>query len=183
MCVCVTRPRRVDQHWTVSQSLSPPLLASTCTLPVVWSAQENTIVLWQIAVNLSDHRGLRCIAAYSESTVDQPIFNQLHIPTASMYTGGVTKPIVSVPLFSQFLRMLKTLATCMISRSYLTGVSSAVTPDKYENDWKYLTYNFVQSKFPVTERITNGDLVTPTQGLCSSLRISWPSIAARQASG
>ena len=38
---------------------------------------------------------------------------------------GVTKPIFSVPLFSQCLKMIKRLVTCIISRSYLTGVTAA----------------------------------------------------------
>ena len=41
---------------------------------------------------------------------------------------------------------------------------AVVTPDKYERDWKYLTYTFAQSKFPVTEKLANGALVTPTPG-------------------
>ena len=39
---------------------------------------------------------------------------------------------------------------------------AAETPDKYERDLKYLTYVFDKSKFPVTEKLTNGDFVTPT---------------------
>ena len=38
---------------------------------------------------------------------------------------GVTKPIFSVPLFSQFCRMMKTVVTWMISSSYLAGVTAA----------------------------------------------------------
>ena len=38
------------------------------------------------------------------------------------------------------------------------------THAKYEYDWKYLTYTFTKSKFPVTEKSTNGALVTPTPG-------------------
>ena len=36
--------------------------------------------------------------------------------------------------------------------------------DKYENDWKYLTYVFAKSKFPVTEKLRNRALVIPLQG-------------------
>ena len=36
----------------------------------------------------------------------------------------ITKPIFSVPLFSQFFRMIKAAVTCMISSSYLTGVTA-----------------------------------------------------------
>ena len=37
---------------------------------------------------------------------------------------------------------------------------AAETPGKYERPWKYLTYAFAISKFPVTEKLTNGALVT-----------------------
>ena len=38
---------------------------------------------------------------------------------------GVTKPIFSVPLFSHFFGMMKTVVTWMISSSYLAGVTAA----------------------------------------------------------
>ena len=38
---------------------------------------------------------------------------------------------------------------------------AAETPGKYEHDWKYLTYTFAKSKFPATEKLKNGALVTP----------------------
>ena len=38
---------------------------------------------------------------------------------------------------------------------------AAETPGKYEYDWNYLTYTFAKSKFPVTEKLANGALVTP----------------------
>ena len=38
---------------------------------------------------------------------------------------------------------------------------AAETPDKYERDWKYLTFTFAISKFLVTEKLMNGDLITP----------------------
>ena len=67
---------------------------------------------------------------------------------------GVTKPIFSVPyFFSNFYRMMKTGVAWMISSSYLAGVTAG---GKYEHDWKYLTYTFAKSKFPVTEKWTNG---------------------------
>ena len=44
-------------------------------------------------------------------------------------------------------------------RSWSTG-----TPSKYEHDWKYLTYTFAQSKFPLMEKLTNGALVNLTPG-------------------
>ena len=38
------------------------------------------------------------------------------------------------------------------------------TPAKYEDDLKIQTYNFVISEMFVSEKITNGALVTPTPG-------------------
>ena len=38
---------------------------------------------------------------------------------------------------------------------------AAETPGKYEHDWNYLTYTFAKLKFPVTEKLANGALVTP----------------------
>ena len=38
---------------------------------------------------------------------------------------GVTKPISSVPLFSDFFSIIKTHATYWISRLYLTGIAAA----------------------------------------------------------
>ena len=39
---------------------------------------------------------------------------------------------------------------------------AAETPVKYERDLKYMTYYCDKSKFSVTEKLTNGPLVTPT---------------------
>ena len=41
---------------------------------------------------------------------------------------------------------------------------AAETPGKYEHGWNYLTYTFAKSKFPVTEKLANGALVTPIPG-------------------
>ena len=41
---------------------------------------------------------------------------------------------------------------------------SCGTPAKYERDLKYVTYYCVKSKFSVTQKLTNGALVTPTPG-------------------
>ena len=77
---------------------------------------------------------------------------------------GVTKLIFSVPLFSQFFRMIKTLHDIKFIFDRCHHSWAVETPAKYEHDWKYmyLTYTFAKSKFPVTEKLTNGALVTPT---------------------
>ena len=38
------------------------------------------------------------------------------------------------------------------------------SPAKYERDLNYLTYTLGKSNFPVTSKLTNGALVTPTPG-------------------
>ena len=48
-------------------------------------------------------------------------------------------------------------------------VKTLVTPTKYERDWKYPTHTFVKSKFPATEKLTNGALVTPTPDIWSRI--------------
>ena len=48
--------------------------------------------------------------------------NVLEIDRSGM---GVIKPVFSVPSFSQFFWMIKTLVAWMISRSYLAGVTAA----------------------------------------------------------
>ena len=77
---------------------------------------------------------------------------------------GVTGPIFSVPLFFQFFRIIKTLylhdITLLFDRCHRSWAAGA--PDKYECDWKYLTYTFAKSKSPVTEKSTNGAFGTPT---------------------
>ena len=80
---------------------------------------------------------------------------------------GVTKPVFSVPLFSQFFPNNQ-------NNGYLSDVtfivdryhrrSAAETPDKYERDQRYLTYIFAKSRFPVMEKLTNWASVTPTSG-------------------
>ena len=42
------------------------------------------------------------------------------------------------------------------------------TPAKYERDSNYLNHPLDESKFPVTEKLTNGALVTPTPNLTKS---------------
>ena len=77
---------------------------------------------------------------------------------------GVTNPIFSVPLFfpndqhSGYLYDIKFIfGRC--HRSW-----AAETPGKYQHDWNYLTYTFAKSKFPVTDKLANGALVTPIPG-------------------
>ena len=74
---------------------------------------------------------------------------------------GVTKPISSVPLFSEFFSVIKTHVTYWISRLYSTG---AVAPVKYKCDSNNLRGTFARTKILLTEKITNGALVTPIPG-------------------
>ena len=84
---------------------------------------------------------------------------------------GVTKPIFSILLISQFFKIFKTLP---VWYHYLYDIIfiferyhhswALETPDKYESDLKYLTYTLVKSKLPVMEKLINKALVTPTPG-------------------
>ena len=75
---------------------------------------------------------------------------------------GVTKPTSSILSFSQFFTIVKTLVTSWISRSYLTGVTTADT----RQIWKWFKepdmYYFTKSKHLWTEKLSNGTLVLVT---------------------
>ena len=81
---------------------------------------------------------------------------------------GVTEPIFSIPLFSQFFRIVETHASYWISHLYFIGVTAA------EQRW-HLSNNIhinvmqriwqVLKKFSLQKNLTNGTLVTPTPGL------------------
>ena len=45
---------------------------------------------------------------------------------------------------------------------------AAETPGKYERDYKNASFTFAKSKCPVTEKLVNGSLVTPTPGLLTN---------------
>ena len=56
---------------------------------------------------------------------------------------GFTKPVFSDPLFSQFFRMIKTVVTCIISSSYLAGVTAAALRRHLAN------MNMIESIWPI----------------------------------
>ena len=77
----------------------------------------------------------------------------------------VTQSISSVPLFSQFFRIFQTLATSCIPYSYLTGVThslTAVTPIKYECDFRNLNSTLERWKIFLIEKLKKRPLATPT---------------------
>ena len=79
---------------------------------------------------------------------------------------GVTNTISPVPSFSQFLGVIKILATHAISRSYLAEIAAVVvTSVKCRCDLKNLTCKFARSKISLTEKLTNRALVTPPQDM------------------
>ena len=104
----------------------------------------------------------RCMNSFHNSHIALKPLNLL----GSQRSGdrvGATKSISSVPLISRFFTIVKTLVTYWISCSYLTGV-------KYECEANNLTGTFARSKILLSEKLTNGDLVTPTTGLSASGR-------------
>ena len=56
---------------------------------------------------------------------------------------GVTKSFFSVPLFSHFFRMIKTVVTCKISSLYLAGVTAAELRRHLAN------MNMIESIWPI----------------------------------
>ena len=77
---------------------------------------------------------------------------------------GVTEPILSVPPFSHFFPNTGCLYNIAFIFEGCHRIWAAETLDKYDVIW-YITYTFAQFKVPVTEKLINGDLVTPTPGL------------------
>ena len=59
--------------------------------------------------------------------IDPAGFDRVAVPSTVHHEPrvGVTKPILSVPLFSHYFRLMKTVVTWMISSSYLAGVTAA----------------------------------------------------------
>ena len=64
-----------------------------------------------------------------------------------VFRVGITKPICSVPLFSEFFSIMKTHVSYWISYLYLAGVAAAaVAPVKYRCDSNNLRDTFVKLK-------------------------------------
>ena len=78
---------------------------------------------------------------------------------------GVTKSISSVKLISRFFHHYRNtwyLLNIMFIFDRCRHSSAAATPVKYECDANNLTGTFARSKILLTEKLTNGALVTPT---------------------
>ena len=89
-------------------------------------------------------------------------------PVNSKHKGpglGVTKPISSDPLISPIFQHCQNtgyLLNIIFIFDRCCRTSAAVTPVKYECDANNLTGTFAISKILLTEKLTNGALVTPT---------------------
>ena len=87
---------------------------------------------------------------------------------------GVTKPIASVPLFSQIFFIVKRhLLNIAFIFDRCRRSSAAGTPVKYEYDSRNLACSFARSKILLTEKLTNGALVTPTPVLYDCVLSMW----------
>ena len=74
------------------------------------------------------NRYLRCLFLIDFVIIRKRVPQVAELPSSACIAlpgVRVTKPIFSVPLFSHFFRMIKTVVTCMISSSYLAGVTAA----------------------------------------------------------
>ena len=82
---------------------------------------------------------------------------------------GVTKAISSVPLISLFFNIVNTgyLLNIMFIFDRCCRSSAAVTPVKYQCDVNNITGTFARSKILLTDKLTNGALVTPIPVLCT----------------
>ena len=98
---------------------------------------------------------------------------------------GVTKPISSVPLFSEFFQYYQSTRyllniTLIFDRCHRS--SAVVTPVKYKCDSDNLRATFARTKILLKEKITNGALVTPTPGVppMTTKLTSWRLIVFRE---
>ena len=87
--------------------------------------------------------------------------------TLQRHSGvAVTKPISSVPLFSEFFSIIKTHATelnIVFIFDRCRRSSAAVAPVKYKCDSNNQRGTFARTKILLTGKLTNRALVTPPQ--------------------
>ena len=93
-----------------------------------WQFYCKTDALYIIIIYTSGSFTVKLCYLQHEGMGDTEVFYQvISMNPLNVLSGvGVTKPIFSVPLFSHFFWMIKTVVTCMISSSYLAGVTAAV---------------------------------------------------------
>ena len=89
---------------------------------------------------------------------------------------GVTKPISSVPLFSEYFRIIKAHVYYWISRLFdrCRRSLAAVAPVKCRYDSNNLRGTFGKSNILLTGKLTNGVIVTPTPGDSSRMGVFLP---------
>ena len=75
---------------------------------------------------------------------------------------GVTKPISSVRLFSYFFSIVKHMLTIKLHLYIWQASPAMVAPVKCKCDSNNLRDTLTRSKILLTEKLTNGALVTPT---------------------
>ena len=103
----------------------------------------------------------------------------LYFPGSTYNRVGITKPIFSVPLFSHFFGMIKTLVTCVISSSYLAGVTAAelrrhlANMNMIEIIWLILLLNKISRNGEISERSFSNPhhwprstVIPPFPGIC-----------------
>ena len=105
----------INQRW-------PIFLTQTCiTQAILWTNEG--LIFTQINVPLGFNE-LEVYAIWKLAVLVCSMFTQhQHVCKSASPGVGVTKPISSAPLFSQFFRVIKILVTYGISHPYLTDVS------------------------------------------------------------
>ena len=162
-------------------------------------AHYDVIVIHCCSVNLCNHHsprisldhnfctahGMCCKQLYNHSEMHQAS-NFVQVVNLSwngqfscieQFWGGVTKPIFSVPLFSDFFSIVKTHASFPISPFIFHRCrrnSAAGAPVKYKCDLNTLRGTFARSKILQTEKLTNGALVLPPLSQSTGSRFTAP---------
>ena len=134
------------------------------------------IHIWIPLTKASDAELWCFLRSASEQTVEQAIQTPPHYAvTVMVWSGGYKANFLRSAIFRFFQHCQTTRK--LLNITFIFGrcrrSSAAVTPVKYGCDSKNLTCTFARSKFLLTEKITNGVLVTPTPDGVSQSRIMW----------
>ena len=146
-----------NRHWNLLNSWIISVVHFVRSKPAIPPCSvQNFEAIWQMRNRLRANK----ISRWFEFSGECWMYSIcLYIVTAPGLPVGVTKPISSVPLFSEFFTIVKTRVTSSTSRSYLTGV----TPVKYKSVSNNLRVFFGKIEYFLNGEI-NADSVNTTPG-------------------
>ena len=106
------------------------------------------------------------IGTQESNCISSCVINELSMHSTAVWRNwvgmGVIKPISSVPLISRYFTIVKTLVTYHV---HFWQELSCDDTCKYECDTNNLTGSFARSKTLLSEKLTNGTLVSPNPDL------------------